>query len=132
MKMTRSTATLAAALGFFAVSAQAGADLSAFDLDGDRFVSFDELRHAVPGATRSDFAALDRNGDRRISANELSGGRAQALVTRRDTGHDGGESLPPRLGSLQVADVDTDGDGRITFDELARADAPALVPLRGN
>ena len=131
MPTRRITATFAASLALAAGAAAAGADIRAFDRNGDRFITYEELIKVAPGATRSDFAAIDRNGDRRISANEFGTSRAQALVTRHATAAGKAAARLPVV-PLTVADVDADRDGRVSFAELGRADALSLPQLRGN
>lgn len=122
MKTTILVLTLSALAG----PAAAGADIRAFDRDGDRFVSFVELKASAPGVTRSDFNTMDRNGDRRLSANEFSGATAQMLVTRHRAGAHRSAAALVALPPARVADIDTDRDGRITFEELHRIDSPYL------
>jgi hypothetical protein len=118
--------TLALALAALAGPAAAGADIRAFDLDGDRFVTFGELLASAPDVTRSEFTAIDLNSDRRLSANELSGAAGRTLVTRLRTSAVQPQGALVALPPARVADIDGDRDGRITFDELHRIDSPYL------
>ena len=132
MPAARTAAVLAALILVVATTARAGTDIRAYDLNGDRFVTYSELVQTAPGATRSDFAAIDANGDRRLSANEFAAPRAQAVVARHAAAPAAPRSQPVRLAPLSVSDVDADGDGRVSFEELGNADTLSQFSLRGN
>lgn len=114
----------------FAAPAFAEAEFRTLDLDGDRFLTFDELTRTVSGVTRSNFRNADINRDRRLSATEFLGLQPHALVAResRADGRTNAESM-----TLPAADfdlIDADGNGLITFEELIRIDAPSILSVR--
>lgn len=122
----------AAIIAILAGPAVAGADISAHDLDGDRFITFDELHSTAPGVTRAEFRDIDRNRDRRLSANEFSGSEAAALVSRIATSEENAASGPLVLRQADFSEIDVDRDGRVSFDELIRIDATTFTGLRGD
>lgn len=124
------TIVLSLAMTLGAVTSAGAADLDAFDANGDRFVTYEELTGYAPGATRSDFNAIDANGDRRLSANEFTGPRVQALVSRFVEDRPAARPAPFSVPRADYAEIDADGDGRITFDELYRVDVPDRSSLQ--
>lgn len=52
------------------------------DMDGDYFVTFDELKSAFPSVSEVDFKEIDMNGDRRIHSLEFYDSRAQIILDR--------------------------------------------------
>jgi hypothetical protein len=111
------TLALTLAVSALATSAFAAGDISAFDRDGDRFASQDEIAAVLPGLTGTDFRRIDANRDNRVSATELATGAAQGVLGRY-TG---------ASGVMDLAAVDTNGDNFVDFTELAAA-YPGVSP----
>lgn len=71
-----------AALALLAVPAFAQdteADM-ALDVDGDGYVSMEEVQTAFPDVSQDDFAVADTDGDGLLSAEELEAARAEELI----------------------------------------------------
>lgn len=76
--------------------------LQDFDVSGDSFATYEEVRNAIPEIDMVDFQAIDTNGDRRLSADEINAMEAQTALTQHQM-----RSHKER----PLALVDTDGDG---------------------
>ena len=57
-------------------------DLADMDINGDRFLSLEELKGGYPKATPADFRTVDLNNDNRISSVELLSPTAECLHTK--------------------------------------------------
>lgn len=83
--------------------------LRAADTDGDKKVSFDEAKAAVPALDKTVFSRMDRNGDGFLSA-------ADRVQGRGDTKYDSNSAQHHAARKALSADVN--GDGQVTFEEL--------------
>jgi len=90
--------------------ARATADNSTLmaDIDGDGFVTLEELTTIVPGFSNIDFDSLDTNDDNRLTAVEMSAEGASALIN--------GETAVEMAVQMDV--LDTDKDQFLTYSEL--------------
>lgn len=86
--------------------------VSDVDLNGDRFLTRDELQAQYDGFNEQDFRDLDLNNDQRVDAREFYQPSSQAVVTRY-------EMAPDNDMTIQM--VDMDGDYFVSYDELKSA-----------
>ena len=86
--------------------------VSDVDLNGDRFLTRDELKAQYDGFNEQDFRDLDLNNDQRIDAREFYNPASQAIVTRYE--------MAPTM-DLTIQQVDMDGDYFVSYEELKDA-----------
>lgn len=105
--------TSAATIALFvtALPALANATLQDFDISGDNFASYEEVRNVIPEIDRVDFRAMDTNGDRRLSSAEINAEEAQTRLSQHSM-----RALKDR----PLALIDVDGDGFMSFEDVAR------------
>ncbi len=134
MKKMLTTAAFAA---LAATPALAMVTIQDLDVTGDNFVTFEEVRNAIPQMDRVDFNAIDANGDRRLSAEEINAAKAQTALTQHqmraskdrplmllDPDSDGFMSyadlkrVHPTLTENAFQEIDTNNDNRLSYSEF--------------
>lgn len=108
MKRILTTSAIAAIL---ATPALAVVTIQDLDVTGDSFVTYEEVRNAIPQMDRVDFNAIDTNGDQRLSAEEIGDAKAQTALTLHQM-----RSSKERPLML----LDPDSDGFMSYEDIAR------------
>ena len=138
--------TLALALATSAIAATAASamSVSAFDANGDRFVSYEEVTAVNPLVNRQDFRDLDVNRDNRLSSVELNAAGAEAILDRGTSAAgtvlsvadiSGGSFVSeaelaaayPGLKKVEFDIIDANNDGRVSSVEIYAADAQDIL-----
>jgi hypothetical protein len=138
--------TLALALATTAIAATAASamSVSAFDQNGDRFVSFVEVTTVNPLVNRNEFRELDVNRDNRLSSVELNAPGAEAILDRGTQSNgtvrsvadlSGGSFVNegqlaaayPGLSSAEFDLIDTNNDNRVSSVEIYASDAQDIL-----
>ena len=138
--------TLALALATTAIAATAAsaASLGDFDLNGDRFVSYQEATSVNPKVERQEFRSIDVNRDNRLSSVELQAPGVEAILGRGKGGSAGVQSVAdisrgsfatesqlaaanPGLKGHEFDIIDTNNDGRVSSVEIYADDAQAIL-----
>lgn len=94
--------TLALTASLVASAATAAVSVSDIDANGDSFISFEEVKNAMPRMTMEAFEEIDANNDNRISANEIGTSEAQSVLSQHDL-------LGQKERPLSLLDMDGDG-----------------------
>ena len=108
MKQMLSTAAIIAVAG---TAALANVTLQDVDVTGDNFVSYEEMRNAIPKMNMVNFNEIDANGDKRLSVEEMNAADAQAILSQH-------QMLAKTDRPLML--LDSDGDGFMSYDDIAR------------
>lgn len=138
--------TLSLSLTAIALPALANVTLQDFDVSGDSFATYEEVRNVIPEIDRVDFNAIDTNGDRRLSSVEINVSEAQTLLSQHamrsikdrplmlvDQDGDGFMSyedlarVHPGLTKASFESIDTNGDGRLTYGEYYTIEAQTAL-----
>ncbi|CAK7323155.1 unnamed protein product [Dovyalis caffra] len=124
-------AALLRSLGLKPSCDQIHALLASMDSNGNGFIEFDELVHAILPDINEEilvnqekllgvFRLFDRNGNGYISAAELAGSMAKM-----------GQPLTYKELTEMIKEADTDGDGVISFNEFATVMAKSAMEFLG-
>jgi len=138
--------TLALALATTAIAATAAsaASLGDFDLNGDRFVSYQEATSVNPKVERQEFRSIDVNRDNRLSSVELQAPGVEAILGRGKGGSAGVQSVADISGGSFVTEsqlaaaypglkghefdiIDTNNDGRVSSTEIYASAAQDIL-----
>ena len=92
-------------------AAHAAVTIQDLDVTGDNFVSFEEIKNAMPRMDMVDFKRIDTNSDNRLSAEEISDSAAQTRLAQHQV-----LSMKERPLTL----LDADGDGFMSYEDVAR------------
>jgi len=139
MKRFMMTAAVTALTGTVALAA---VDVSDLDINGDSFVSMDELLVAYPNFDASFFDEIDTNDDGRIDSQELYEIEAQNILARTtapqtnlmaDMNNDGFVTFEeltteiPGFSQYDFETLDSNDDGRLDFTEVQAPGASAII-----
>ena len=107
-RLTLTTAIAALAAG----AAVAATDVDAVDLNGDKFVSMEEMKWVFPDFDVAFWGDIDTNGDNRVSSEEILTTEAQDILARFDM-------VPLEQVTAKVV-LDDDADGFISYEDMQR------------
>ena len=134
--------TLALAIATTALTAtvaSAATGIAAYDTNGDRFASFDEVVAVNPTIDRNDFRGIDVNRDNRLSAAEVQAAGAQAVLKRGTSATGGAATVDgfasfaelaaayPGLSMVDFDQIDENNDNRVSSVEILDSDAQARL-----
>ena len=138
--------TLALALATTAIAATAASamSVSAFDQNGDRFVSYQEVTAVNPLVNRNEFRTLDVNRDNRLSSVELNAPGTEAILDRGTQSNgtvrsvadiSGGAFVSegqltaayPGLSAAEFDLIDANNDNRVSSTEIYASDAQDIL-----
>lgn len=137
------TATAISALT--ATAALASVAIEDVDLNGDRFVSMEEVKTIYPDLSVASFKDMDTNSDNRLSSEEINTAEAQTILDQftpmdvsenrivLDDDGDGFISLEdmrrgyPMFSALDFEDVDANDDNRVSYEEIYAPEAQDLI-----
>lgn len=144
------TSILSLALSMSAGMAFAAVTIAEIDITDDGFVSFEEMKNAMPKMNMQAFKDIDTNNDNRISANELSDLNAQTVLSQHsvlgqkerplsllDLDGDGFMSLAdmrnvhPDLTNAGFEKMDTNNDQRLSYQEFYATEAQVVLAQCG-
>jgi hypothetical protein len=143
------TLALALATTALAATAASAASIAEFDLNGDRFVSFQEATSVNPKVERQEFRSIDVNRDNRLSSVELQAPGVEAILDRGKGGTAGVRSVADISGGAFVSEgqltaaypglkghefdiIDTNNDGRVSSTEIYASAAQSILSEHDN